>query len=401
MKRRRFLSAVSASGASTYLTACGGGGSSATTTAPVQTLGLAIPDPLEVAGRLPAYNKDYSDGRPLPRSVDNSANCPPVGDQGRLASCVGWTVGYGLGSYVNAVATSTKPTTPDKQASPGDLYTKLLQASSIPCGNGTFLKVGMNIMAQRGINSIQAAPYSDNTCTAASNSTQFRIKSFQSLRPTDSVALKRELASGKVIAIGSAMTSDILSITTQNYYATGNQLSGHAMLVVGYDDSRSAWRVLNSWGLNWGDRGYFWFDYSAFARVTFEACSPLLEAGPPRPSTNAAPTIAYSSGSSIYDTYYSEEYLYLYVEFTNVWLVQSYTIFKDGNPIETKTGVDQWMEGSYFIAKRAAALGSFPAGTYTIELKGSSGTNATTATTLNATIQVLSFVAKDPTEPVR
>lgn len=33
------------------------------------------------------------------------------------------------------------------------------------------------------------------------------------------------------------------------------------MVIVGYDDARGAYRVQNSWGADWGDLGYLWWDY--------------------------------------------------------------------------------------------------------------------------------------------
>lgn len=33
-------------------------------------------------------------------------------------------------------------------------------------------------------------------------------------------------------------------------------IGGHEMLIVGYDDSKSTYTVLNSWGAGWGDKGY-------------------------------------------------------------------------------------------------------------------------------------------------
>ena len=36
---------------------------------------------------------------------------------------------------------------------------------------------------------------------------------------------------------------------------------GHAMLIVGYDDNKKAVQVLNSWGKNFGNNGYFWMPY--------------------------------------------------------------------------------------------------------------------------------------------
>jgi len=47
-------------------------------------------------------------------------------------------------------------------------------------------------------------------------------------------------------------------------YSGGNTItSGHAILVVGYDDSRQAFKILNSWGTNWGGAGgYAWLPYN-------------------------------------------------------------------------------------------------------------------------------------------
>jgi C1A family cysteine protease len=39
-------------------------------------------------------------------------------------------------------------------------------------------------------------------------------------------------------------------------------LGGHAVLVVGYDDSTQRFRVRNSWGSGWGQQGYFTMPYA-------------------------------------------------------------------------------------------------------------------------------------------
>ena len=61
----------------------------------------------------------------------------------------------------------------------------------------------------------------------------------------------------------------------------------HAVVAVGYDDSRRRIKVLNSWGSSWGDNGYFYMPYDFikdphfcfdFWKITF-AC----ERGKPRP----------------------------------------------------------------------------------------------------------------------
>ena len=44
------------------------------------------------------------------------------------------------------------------------------------------------------------------------------------------------------------------------------RLGGHALTIIGYDDYKfgGAFRVVNSWGTQWGDNGYLWIKYSDF-----------------------------------------------------------------------------------------------------------------------------------------
>ena len=41
----------------------------------------------------------------------------------------------------------------------------------------------------------------------------------------------------------------------------GEHVSGHAVVLIGYDDSESCWICKNSWGRNWGENGYFRIGY--------------------------------------------------------------------------------------------------------------------------------------------
>lgn len=48
--------------------------------------------------------------------------------------------------------------------------------------------------------------------------------------------------------------------------ATAKSLGGHAMMAVGYNDATQTLTVLNSWGTEWGDRGYAHIPYSLITR---------------------------------------------------------------------------------------------------------------------------------------
>lgn len=38
--------------------------------------------------------------------------------------------------------------------------------------------------------------------------------------------------------------------------------TNHAVVIIGWDDSKNAWLVRNSWGTYWGENGYAWVDYN-------------------------------------------------------------------------------------------------------------------------------------------
>ncbi|MFH1320521.1 MAG: C1 family peptidase [Bacteroidota bacterium] len=52
---------------------------------------------------------------------------------------------------------------------------------------------------------------------------------------------------------------------------SGNNIGGHAMLVVGYDDTKNAFLIRNSWGLLWGEKGYCWISYDIFEKCLMDA----------------------------------------------------------------------------------------------------------------------------------
>ena len=43
--------------------------------------------------------------------------------------------------------------------------------------------------------------------------------------------------------------------------ASGESSGGHAICLIGYDDSKRAFKFINSWGSDWGLNGYGWISY--------------------------------------------------------------------------------------------------------------------------------------------
>jgi hypothetical protein len=80
----------------------------------------------------------------------------------------------------------------------------------------------------------------------------------------------------------------------------GSEKSHHAMVTVGYDDALHAFKVLNSYGQEWGNNGYVWITYDLFVTVVNEAYIARDAPNPPeRPDTKPQEEIVYAPGPAM------------------------------------------------------------------------------------------------------
>ena len=126
-------------------------------------------------------------------------------------------------------------------------------------------------MKTYGITTWQSMPYSStNGCSLLPTSTQaaeaqnYKINSYAAVYTTDIAAIKNALLNKHPLMITVVLDNSF------NYASTGfvwRSYSGsggfnHALVICGYDDSKNAFRVMNSWGTSWGEGGYSWIDYN-------------------------------------------------------------------------------------------------------------------------------------------
>ncbi|GKT07291.1 C1 family peptidase [Desulforhabdus sp. TSK] len=77
-------------------------------------------------------------------------------------------------------------------------------------------------------------------------------------------------------------------------YTSGTYQGGHAVLLVGYDDSAQCFLVKNSWGTGWGEAGYFKISYNELKSLTHFGFYTIAYEGyyqpTPPPAAPAAPS---------------------------------------------------------------------------------------------------------------
>lgn len=255
----------------------------------------------EDSGAIP-NDISFSTGN-LPSSVDLTPYMPPVGNQGETGTCVAWASAYylrtGLQAIRNNIATADLAQT-KWQFSPKDLFWSIPNNLKGPDCMGTYFEYAFDRMQSRGVATMKTVPFTDvgdcslQPATAwTQEAADYRIQSYRDL-PLDLNTMKTKLAEDRPLVFGAMVTktfgewrgngvmreSDVLNSTV-----TG----GHAMTIVGYDDAKNAFRIVNSWGKIWGDNGYAWVDYNlmvnnAFVKYVFVAYD-AASTTPPNPGS--------------------------------------------------------------------------------------------------------------------
>jgi len=68
--------------------------------------------------------------------------------------------------------------------------------------------------------------------------------------------------------------ADFMTYSSGVYQHVGNDiLGGHAISIVGYDDTKRAWLIRNSWGEEWGEKGFAWVSWDDTSGVGSETWS--------------------------------------------------------------------------------------------------------------------------------
>ncbi|HEY1349272.1 MAG TPA: C1 family peptidase [Ktedonobacteraceae bacterium] len=105
--------------------------------------------------------------------------------------------------------------------------------------------------------------------------------------------MKMWVAAHGPLTVGFSVYEDFISYASGIYHHVhGNLLGGHAVSIVGYDDTQRCWICKNSWGSGWGEQGFF--------RIAYGQCGIDAEAwaiqhvrqNQPQPQTAAAAAAA-------------------------------------------------------------------------------------------------------------
>jgi C1A family cysteine protease len=204
----------------------------------------------------------------LPPSLDLTSACPPIYDQGQLAS-----------STVNAVAAALEFDQIKQQLAqifmPSRLFiyynVRNIQGT-IDADNGSMIRDALKSISEFGAPPEDIWPYNTSSLTytppaiSYQAALQHKPVLYQSI-PRDLYQMKGCLATGYPFIFGFSVYESFESqqVAQEGHIPMpqhGEQLiGGHAVLAVGYDDANQWFIVRNSWGTGWGMQGYFTIPY--------------------------------------------------------------------------------------------------------------------------------------------
>ena len=198
--------------------------------------------------------------------------CPPVYDQLSLGSCT-----------ANAIAFAYQFDEKDEEFIPSRLfiyYNERKIENTVDSDSGASLRDGIKTIHNIGVCKEDDWVYDPNNYT--DKPPTFCYKEAKLHRSIKYHRIKQELHQFKAciksgfpfvfgFSVYESFESSEVSSTGIMPIPQKNEklLGGHAVAAVGFDDSKKAMIIRNSWGENWGDKGYFYMPYRFIINPAF------------------------------------------------------------------------------------------------------------------------------------
>ena len=225
-----------------------------------------------------------------PKQFSLAADLPPIGDQGETGSCVGWSTAYYC--YSTAVARQRK-LTPDQRKDPHFLFSPAFiwrQYNKGQAGNGMHIFEAFDVLAKQGCATLSDMPWDAKDATtqpdeaAKTHAARYKARQTVSLfkgrrqeEAGDPEKLKNWLWETKqpfVVGIpvykeffAAPHDADFVYKPTEQ---KGESVGLHAVCIVGYDEEKRAFLMVNSWTNAWANKGFVWLDENFLAQEAME-----------------------------------------------------------------------------------------------------------------------------------
>lgn len=212
---------------------------------------------------------DYSVGA-LPPAADIMRLCGRIEDQGDIGSCTA----NASTSALEALARSGGRTLPELSRLYVYYYTRKVEGTPPEEDSGASLRNTMKTLVTFGAPAEVTWPYAaDRLATAPTyrairEAMRHRLARYYRCRSLD--AVKRSIADGFPVVAGFQVPANMFDegVTKTGVVpfplADEGFIGGHAVMLMGYDDTQKRVVFANSWGSGWGNGGYGFLPYAYF-----------------------------------------------------------------------------------------------------------------------------------------
>jgi len=203
----------------------------------------------------------------LPPSVDLRSECPPLYDQGQLGSCTANAIGGAI--EFDQRKQGTQEFVPSRLFI---YYNERVIEGTVNQDSGAQIRDGIKSVATLGVPPETDWPYdiskfAQEPPPSAFADAKMDLVTVYARVAQNLVQMQGCLASGYPFVFGftvyDSFESDAVAQTgnVPMPIPAENVLGGHAVVAVGYDNTKRVFIVRNSWGPEWGAKGYCYMPY--------------------------------------------------------------------------------------------------------------------------------------------
>ena len=224
------------------------------------------------------YNttKDVPDTRDhLHRELCSSSkhrihNLPPIRSQGSVGSCASHAA---ISCYEIQLSTG-------KFLEGSELFhyynARKFVNKTYPKLGGMTMRDACKTLKEWGFSFEYIWPYQVSKCNEVPTrvaywfSKLYKVKEYERMYNIESI--KSSIIFNNPVMCGIFVNRTFMNLNKDNHLYNPANISdsGHAVVIIGFDDAKQEFIMRNSWGTNWGDDGYFRMTYKSFKKCSFD-----------------------------------------------------------------------------------------------------------------------------------